>query len=377
MVMSKKGFVFFEVVIVINLVVCLLLTYKIGGLYGVSEKVQREVSQTETEARAQAPNGESSLSAPYWKAHVMKCKNPYFKDPNGKVYSTSKGLAYQAVPFGCGQCMGCRINKVREWQHRIMLEASTHPKSGFVTLTFSDEHLPERVEVRELQLLLKRLRYYLGEIRYFGVGEYGDESKRPHYHLALFGVNDSFICPDCTKFKCPNIDIANRFNTSCEMQGKILCLQEEVMQAWKYGIVQVGEINRESAGYIAGYAAKGATRKDAELREFSIQSRKPPLGYDAVLQAAKDMGDVPDHQLVTSFRYGKNARPLGRTLIKVLMEARGQDGTVLTGSMNRWQDDLSGDLSDHEFPYEVYRSRAGPSVDNAEWKHKEFRRRLL
>lgn len=305
----------------------------------------------------------------------MKCKNPYFKDPTGKVYGPGQGRL-QCLPFGCGQCMACRINKVREWQHRIMLERMAHKQSAFVTLTFDDENLPEKVTVRELQLFLKKWRYRYGEIRYFGVGEYGDKSGRPHYHLALFGghVNESFICPDCNKFKCPNIEKKKRLR--CELQGKVLCIQEEVMECWDKGIVQVSNVGAESAGYIAGYAAKGMTKKDSKNREFAIQSRKPGLGHDAVVEVGKTMRLVPETQLVRAFQYGKNARPLGRYLTRILMETRGQCESVLTRSVNEYQDDLADEIGAFEFPYEVYRDRARPACDAAERKHFRSRRRL-
>jgi len=45
---------------------------------------------------------------------------------------------------------------------------------------------------RDVQLFVKRLRKDqdargLAKIRYYLVGEYGDQTKRPHYHAAIFG----------------------------------------------------------------------------------------------------------------------------------------------------------------------------------------------
>lgn len=91
--------------------------------------------------------------------------------------------------FGCGQCLPCRVNRRRIWTHRIMLEAAQYHDNSFVTLTYDEEKLPVDLSVtpRTLQLFMKRLRkVYPNRIRYFGVGEYGDQTMRPHYHLALF-----------------------------------------------------------------------------------------------------------------------------------------------------------------------------------------------
>ena len=58
----------------------------------------------------------------------MLCSNPYMKD---------------GVSFGCGQCKGCRVNKRRQWTHRILLESMCHESSAFVTLTYDNDHLPK------------------------------------------------------------------------------------------------------------------------------------------------------------------------------------------------------------------------------------------
>ena len=47
-----------------------------------------------------------------------------------------------AVPFGCGQCLPCRVNKRRLWTNRIMLESMCHDDNAFVTLTYNDDNIP-------------------------------------------------------------------------------------------------------------------------------------------------------------------------------------------------------------------------------------------
>lgn len=42
---------------------------------------------------------------------------------------------------------------------------------------------------RHYQLFFKRLRKWYGKpIRYFGTGEYGSKTQRPHYHFIIFGL---------------------------------------------------------------------------------------------------------------------------------------------------------------------------------------------
>ncbi len=96
----------------------------------------------------------------------MMCKDPYIKTPVG-VKPQSVVLSSQArqaaTPFPCGQCMPCRINRSRVWQHRIELEMLDHPWSSFVTLTYNDECMPKdgSLKLTDLQGFIKRLRNYV------------------------------------------------------------------------------------------------------------------------------------------------------------------------------------------------------------------------
>jgi len=165
----------------------------------------------------------------------MLCKKPFRKEN---------------LSFGCGQCTHCRINKVREWQGRLLLEQShTKTESAFVTLTYDDEHLPNppHVDKRHVVLFLKQLRNISGrKFRYYAVGEYGDQSWRPHYHLIVFGLFPS--------------------------EGDL------VQKAWRKGFVYMGQCSEHSASYVASYLIKRMTKpKDARLLgrtpEFSLKSQ--------------------------------------------------------------------------------------------------------
>ena len=80
-----------------------------------------------------------------------------------------------------------------------MLESQVHADNCFVTLTYDDEHLPRphrpghwmpSLSPYHVTNFIKRLRrHYEIPIRYFLAGEYGNDSQRPHYHLALFGLS--------------------------------------------------------------------------------------------------------------------------------------------------------------------------------------------
>lgn len=237
----------------------------------------------------------------------MRCKNPYMSG---------------VMPYGCGQCLPCTIDKRRLWAHRMMLETRCHEVSSFITLTYAPEHLPADGSLvpKHLADFLKRLRFKYGSVRFYAVGEYGDENFRPHYHLALFGY------PPCayglsryrygaTKRCCPACDF--------------------IVDTWSMGRCTADQLTLESAGYVAGYITKKMTKaSDPRLKgrypEFSRMSRKPGIGALAMKTLASalqspsgrvlmvDSGDVP-----VVLQTGGKSQPLGRYLRRKLREELG------------------------------------------------------
>jgi len=232
----------------------------------------------------------------------MLCRNPYI----------SGGGAY-----GCGQCLPCRINKKREWTHRLLLEATQHPVSSFWTLTYSDENIPftadnlPTLSKEDCTNFLKRLRrdYHPDKLRYFYVGEYGDTTERPHYHFALFNY------PACAR----GVTRLNRRGSCCD-----IC--DRVSEIWGKGHVYSGLLEDASAAYISGYVTKKLTRKE-DIRlcgrhpEFAQMSLKPGIGAGFIPEVASVLLshnldtqiDVP-----TSLQHGTRVRPLGRYLTRQL-----------------------------------------------------------
>lgn len=218
----------------------------------------------------------------------------------------SRPFTVGTVGFGCGQCLPCRINRRRVWAWRMVLESYCHEESSFVTLTYDEANVPDggTLDPRHLQLFLKKLRKARSApLRFFAVGEYGDHSERPHYHLALFGLG---------------------------MDGR-----DDVDRAWGRGHVLLGELNEKTTAYIAGYVVKKMTHaNDARLNgrrpEFARMSLRPGIGAPAMKTLAKSMdnphgqaevqntGDVP-YQL----QFGRKRFPLARYLRKRLRAEMG------------------------------------------------------
>jgi len=187
------------------------------------------------------------------------------------------GHYYTQLEVPCGTCILCRGEQARQWAVRITHEAQQHETSSFVTLTYSDEHLPEHNSLcyRDLQLFFKRLRKQMGKFRYYAVGEYGDKTLRPHYHACIFG--HAFEQNRLIVRETPTL----------------LWTQEWLCEVWGKGHVSVGALNYQTAAYTASYIQKKLTKKqqyvrvDEETGELirleqprALMSRRPGIGRE-------------------------------------------------------------------------------------------------
>lgn len=188
----------------------------------------------------------------------------------------SKPYRQGVMEYGCGQCMPCRINRRRTWTSRLLLESGCHEDKCFVTLTYSEECLPndESLSIRHYQLFLKRLRKALepSKISYYVVGEYGSRTDRPHYHCVLFG----FQPESRGHLVASKIEQLNYYG----VKDKIL------LNAWGLGDCHVGLVEPKSVMYACKHLTKGlkngVMRIDGKQGEFSRMSLKPAIGLRAI-----------------------------------------------------------------------------------------------
>ena len=169
--------------------------------------------------------------------------------------------------------MGCRINRRTEWYTKLMLEWQTWKEGCFTTLTYNPEELPEKeyftggsLIKKDIQDFMKRFRKYYEEqygyrkVRYFAVGEYGEKSKRAHYHILLFNVDSVYA-------------------------------EKIIQKAWKKGHSQTDLLHENRIKYAVKYTIKKETSlkdfPDGREPEFSMMSRKPGLGWYAIPKIAK------------------------------------------------------------------------------------------
>lgn len=230
---------------------------------------------------------------------------------NGKrpiVFRKSEGFSDMPVKVPCGNCIGCLLEKSREWAIRCVHEASLYEENCFITLTYSDEYLPAEFEKRSLVKkdfsdFFKRLRDRTGRyavkdssgfvvdpgIRYYHAGEYGKICKncklskklcdsigcghfvpvlgRPHYHACIF----NYRFPDLKLWKTKD--------------GIKLYTSELLSDVWGKGYCTVGDLTFESAAYTARYITKkikGDLAVDHygpdRIPEYNTMSRKGGIG---------------------------------------------------------------------------------------------------
>lgn len=183
------------------------------------------------------------------------------------------------LPLACGRCIGCRLEKSRQWAVRCVHEASLHEKpkgngNCFITLTFQDacpldgtkRDPTVSLHKHHFQRFMKRLRKefpatHHGSIKYFHCGEYGEKTGRPHHHACLF-----------------NFDFEDKTLWSIR-DGVRLYRSKTLERLWPFGHSTVGDVTFESAAYVARYVVKKITGPMADghyqgrLPEFCTMSR--------------------------------------------------------------------------------------------------------
>lgn len=232
------------------------------------------------------------------------------------------------IKLPCGKCIGCRLDRSKQWAIRLMHEAQLHEKNSFITLTYNDDELLRRrtgweptvpsplpsersrakeqdsraqtetpahadsLTKRDTTLFLKRLRKEqeargFSKIRYYLVGEYGDKSGRPHYHAALFGEDFS---DDRYEWRTTG---ANKLYRSSRLE-----------RLWPHGNAEIGQLTFESAAYVARYIMKkinGPMALEHYKRtdhngsnywltpEFNVMSRRPGIGKEWIDKYGTDV----------------------------------------------------------------------------------------
>lgn len=177
------------------------------------------------------------------------------KNENPKIYEIYKT---NVVP--CGKCYECMQSRQSAWRFRLLQEMAVSQNAYFVTLTYDDECITfsedglQNLDYKDLQRFFKQYRTkfyreygYNSKLKYFAVGEYGERTHRPHYHLIVFNV-------ELQLFK----------------------------DTWKYGHSHSGNVTSESITYTLKYCLKKSykiNKSDLRTPEKALMSKQLGLSF--------------------------------------------------------------------------------------------------
>lgn len=237
----------------------------------------------------------------------MACYAPIraFRDSSGGIHFAELRADFvDAFDLPCGRCVGCRLERSRQWAVRLVHEASLWESSYFVTLTYAVA--PSSLDYRDFRLFMRRLRHARKgvKVRFFCCGEYGEQLNRPHFHALLF-----------------NVDFPDKVVFSDSSSG-VLWSSAELERLWSHGFCTIGQVSFESARYCASYILKKVTGDPAEshyrlvdpetgeitdrLPEFCQMSRRPGIGHDWLRLYWQNV--YPSGSVVVQGREGKAPR---------------------------------------------------------------------
>ena len=211
----------------------------------------------------------------------MPCYHPMraFRTADGSVvfHEKARFKIEGELTLPCGQCIGCRLERSRQWAIRCVHESKMHKLNCFLTLTYDDAHIPENrsLDYKHFQGFMKRLRrrFHGIPIRFFMCGEYGESTARPHYHALIFGLD----FPDKKYWRKSG-------------SGSALFTSDVLSRLWSFGDAYIGDVTFESAAYCARYVLKkhvgsGSTLHytdpatgEIRAKEFCHMSLKPGIG---------------------------------------------------------------------------------------------------
>lgn len=180
-----------------------------------------------------------------------------------------------------------------------MLEAKGFECASFATYTYTQDTVPEELTYKHFQDYMKRLRKSSRKkIRYFCVGEYGDNTGRPHWHAILLG----YRFPEKT---------TDRFVRN----GAILTSHEE----WGHGGVTYGQVTEKSIGYCVRYSLKSSQKSHLDRHEVHQSNgfaKEYMIAYGEELARR-----APRIVLPSALKYKKRWWPLHKSCMQWMRDA--------------------------------------------------------
>lgn len=212
---------------------------------------------------------------------------------------------YHMTQVPCGRCIECRKLRVNSWFARLKYELDNCKNAFFITLTYDDDNLPftengnNTLDYKDIQKLFKdyrehyvyrakdsitnRIKRYHDKVpkfKYFAVGEYGEQTHRPHYHIVIFNID---------------LDI--------------------LLSKWKKGQYHVGKVEDKSIYYTLKYAFKSITKINKRDEWDDTKIEKALMSKGLGLNYIKNQAFVKYHKEDVSRPYkilGNTSIPLPR-----------------------------------------------------------------
>ena len=197
------------------------------------------------------------------------CNNPVrFVNIQAKTYEKYKKYGsvksyMDGIKVPCGNCLGCRLDKLALWSARCNYEL-VKGSNSFVTFTYDDWHLPYNdgslfptLRQQDLHRFIDNIRHKIRalpvlpdhcrkDFSFFASGEYGDKFQRPHYHVLFFGLD--FV--ECKKF----------FHSS-----------------WKFGMIKSLPLRPGGVRYVVDYFTKNLVTGDLAEKLYDCRGLERPF----------------------------------------------------------------------------------------------------
>ena len=253
---------------------------------------------------------------------TKKFHNSLSKDFQGYEYFDRQNEIFRSLDCfdkrflrtGCQECVGCVESDSKEWAIRCMMEAEKYESNWFITLTYDDHYLPQDPVVytrtgevfepkedfgtlvpEDLKKFNHSLRDYFRNnppyhtgIRFFACGEYGGQTRRPHYHGIYFNL--PLPLDDLTVLKVTS-------------DGNVLYRSAILEKIWNKGFVTVANVNYQTCAYVARYVQKKIKVKSnydsiytelGQHPEFKRMSNQGGIGKDFYLAHKDEIYDLDE-----------------------------------------------------------------------------------
>lgn len=191
----------------------------------------------------------------YRPMHGYRSRERTEKGKRKIVFSPKEAYTDLKITIPCGQCIGCRLEKSRQWAIRCVYESQMYDENCFLTLTYDNENYPKdhSLHKKDIQKFMKRLRKTTNKkIKYYHCGEYGDDYQRPHYHMCMFN------------YDFQDKEIHNQHGDFT------LYTSEKCNKLWGKGYVILGDVTFDSAAYVARYITKKINKNKDQYTKVNI-----------------------------------------------------------------------------------------------------------